>query len=161
MAGARLSRQERLRAEVRGFRTFIEEESERLESGVFDEENEDHVRKRIEEFEGRCEQHLDEIEGDPDQELDEERTEFESVDEYETDEEAREDGYSDADEGNKEKQEEWNEFADWFGNKDARTEVHVVQDLASQGLTKKEFAELAQEYDELVEEAKEMCEDEP
>ena len=159
MAGARLSRQERLRAEFRGFREFLEEQKERLESDELDEESVDQIRKSIDEFEGRCEGLLNEIDGDPDQVLDDTRTEFESVDEYETDEEAEEDGYGSADEGNEEKQQEWEEFADCFGNIDARTETQVVEDIASEGLTKKDLTELAGEYDELIEEAAEMFED--
>lgn len=153
--GVRITRTERLRAQARGFRKFIEEEKDRLERGVY-ADTEDHARERIEEYERRLEELEYQLDGDDEKVLDDERHEFEEVNEYTSDEEAQSDGYESAWDGNRERKKEWDAFCEFHGNLGASVECQVEEDLASVGLTKKDLGELAQEYNELVEEANEM-----
>lgn len=91
--------------------------------------------------------------------LDAQREEFESQDVYENDVEAQAEGFASSREGN----EYWDEVSaelNDYGNRDARVEAQVEEDLASVGLTKEEIYDVAEEYEELQEELWRMYSDE-
>ncbi len=140
--GARISRQERQRAERRGYKRFIEQEQERLEQGVFDEEGTEHVEKRIAEYEERIAELDDEIGGDhEDKILDDDRYPEDVEDDvYESDEDAMEEGFSSKREG----EEHWRNLREELyeqGNLGARVECQVAEDMAGEGISMNDIIE--------------------
>ena len=148
----RLSRPERLRGERRGFLRFVEAERDRLSRGVYSEDDEDHVERKIAEYETRIAGINEEI-GEQNAEvvLDEERSEIQVEDMYSSDDEARAEEFASADEGNRYWRDLRVELND-AGNRDARVEVQVVEDLASEGITRQDIYDVVEEYEELQEE---------
>ena len=133
----RISKGEQRRAEARGLLKFLEAEQRRLEDDVYDEEDQEHVRRKIEEYRERIEEIEDEVDGDTETVLDSEREISVESGDFETEEE----------------REDWRSFADFHGNMAARVECQVVEDLASAGgITKQDIGEMLEEYDELKEE---------
>jgi len=134
--GARLTRQEGLRAELRGFRKFIEAEKDRLDRDVYEDEK--HVHERIDECEERCTELEEEIEGDPEEVLD-------------SDSEHQNCSSSD-DTSDEQDDQEWKDFTDFFGNIGARVEAQLVEDLASEGIGPQDLRDMVEDYDEVQEE---------
>ena len=148
----RLSKAERLRAERRGFQQFINAEQDRLDRGVYPEDEEGNVEKTITEYEEKVEEINDELGyEDRTQVLDDEREEVIAERVYSSDEEAQAEGLPSAEEGN----EHWQEYYEELNsnaNRGARVEAQVVEDLASEGITKQDIYNVVQKYDEFQEE---------
>ena len=148
----RISKTERRRAERRGYRKFIELEEERLERGVYADEEAENAEKTIED----CEERIAEIdsdvgEDDEDRILDDVRYPEDTEDEYESDEEAHAEGFGSKEEGN----EHWNDARDemWEqSNLPARVECTVAEDLASEGIAMKDIVGVIEDFEDVQEE---------
>ena len=136
MAAARISRTERLRAQRRGFEEFIEEERQRLERGKCSES--EYVRGLIRETEEKIE--------DIDKELGDGEDHHDQVLDEATEQHYDKPCFQDPEDP------EFASFAKYWGTLGARTECRVVQDIASVGLTQAEIFDVAEEYDDLLEE---------
>ena len=90
-----------------------------------------------------------------DQVLDEQRGQFDTTDEYASDAEAQAEGFASKHKGNA----HWRDFHAELtdeANREFRVEARLVEDLATEGLTKQDLYDLADEYDRLNEELWEM-----
>ena len=88
---------------------------------------------------------------DFEQVLDDEREELDVEKDYNTDKEAQADDFGSAKEGNDHSRALQKELLDLY-NRSLKVEAQVVQDLASENLTKKKIYEAVEEYEELQEE---------
>lgn len=151
-----LNKAERLRAERRGFEKLIEGQQDRLDRGVFDDDAREHVEQIIDECENKIIEIDEELGQDGvDRVLDDEREELDIDDDYATDKAAQRDDFSSAKQGNDYQRELQRELLHEY-NRSLRVEAQVVEDLALEGITKKDIFEVVEEYDRLNEELWEM-----